>query len=547
MPKKDVYVTVVFNKPAWLNHAGTEADPISISSAAEWGEFASYVSGGINFSGQYVKLTGDISVTTMAGADDAKSFQGTFDGNGKTLTFTRGTAESPFSEDYCAPFRHVKNATIKNLHVGGTIYTSAMKAAGVVGESHGALTIEGCRSSVAIISSVSGDGTHGGLVSTLSGQDNTIIIDGCVFDGSFATTAGTTNCGGFVGWPVYNTPTIKNSLMKPASVDAGMLNNTFARWHDGYEPTLTNCYYTETLGTAQATQAYTLDTAPDGLGEVVKNYGFTTAYANGILFDGTYYVAPATVTLADNADNNTVLSGFAGQVANVTLQDRTLTKNGDWNTLCLPFAMDATQIAASSLAGATIKELNTETSNLNPADGMLTLNFTTAYDPTDAPSGSIVAGKPYIVKWATTGDNISNPVFPGVTISSTEPTAVEFAIDGSTDKCQFVGQYSPFTIGDTSTGTFDGDLNEIIMLGSNSTLGYSQNARTLKCFRAHFLVPADPATGQRQARRFVMDFGEGSSQTGILTVTADTPSAAGIFTLDGRRLQAEPTEKACTL
>ena len=40
-----------------------------------------------------------------------------------------------------------------------------------------------------------------------------------------------------------------------------------------------------------------------------------------------------------------------------------------------------------------------------------------------------------------------------------------------------------------------------------------------------------------------MDFGEGSSQTGILTVTADTPSATGIFTLDGRRLQAEPTEK----
>lgn len=111
---------------------------------------------------------------------------------------------------YCAPFRHVKNAVIKNLHVDGTIYTSVQKAAGFVGESHGALHITSCRSSVNILSSRSGDGTHGGFVATLSGADNNIIIDGCLFDGSFATTNNTGNCGGFVGWPVYNTPTIKN-------------------------------------------------------------------------------------------------------------------------------------------------------------------------------------------------------------------------------------------------------------------------------------------------------------------------------------------------
>ena len=149
------------------------------------------------------------------------------------------------------------------------------------------------------------------------------------------------------------------------------------------------------------------------------------------------------------------------------------------------------------------------------------------------------------MKWATTGDNISNPTFSGVTISSTTPTAVEFDITGSSDKCQFVGQYSPFSIvASGATGSDQGNVNEIIMLGSGSKLGYSQNPRTLNCFRAHFYVPADPVTGQQLARRFVMDFGEGSSQTGILTVTADTSATtAGIYTLDGRRLQAEPTEK----
>ena len=241
------------------------------------------------------------------------------------------------------------------------------------------------------------------------------------------------------------------------------------------------------------------------------------------------------ISLADAADNTETLVEYLGMTANsVILSGRTLYKDGSWNTLCLPFSMNATQIAASDLAGATIKELDVSNSNLS--DGTLTLKFTDAT--------SIEAGKAYIVKWAMTGDNISNPVFPGVTISSTAPTAVEFDITGSSDKCQFVGQYSPFSIvASGATGSDQGNVNEIVMLGSGSKLGYSQNPRTLNCFRAHFYVPADPVTGQQNASRFVMDFGEGSSQTGILTVTADTPSATGIFTLDGRRLQAEPTER----
>lgn len=121
-----------------------------------------------------------------------------------------GTAESPFSEPYCAPFRHVKNAAIKDLHVGGTIYTSRKKAAGFVGESHGSLTIMDCRSSVNINSSTSGDGTHGGFVSTLSGARNTIIIDGCVFDGPLPplpapTTAAASSAGPYITAPSSRT------------------------------------------------------------------------------------------------------------------------------------------------------------------------------------------------------------------------------------------------------------------------------------------------------------------------------------------------------
>ena len=272
---------------------GTEGDPYTIGSTGDWNTLASYVGYGHTFSGQFVKLDGDISVETMVGTGDTNSFQGTFDGGSHTLTFTKGTAQNVFDEDHCAPFRHVKNAVIKNLHVAGTIYTSAKKAAGIVGESHGALTLTGCRSSIAINSSINGDGTHGGLVSTLSGENNTIIIEGCVFDGSFATTNGTNNCGGFIGWGVYNKPTIKNSLMKPGSVAAGMLNSTFARWYTGnegiYEPTIDNCYYvsTDNLPTGQGTKA--VYSARWSTGNLVQDYGMLKAYQNGILYGDIYY------------------------------------------------------------------------------------------------------------------------------------------------------------------------------------------------------------------------------------------------------------------
>ena len=236
-----------------------------IGSADEWKVFCaavnlgsgSIIAMGSNFQNCYVKLTNDINVTEMAGWDEEHSFQGVFDGNGHTLTVNYNT-----TENNTAPFSHVKGAVIKNLHVAGTITTSAPFAGGIVSESHGALTLYNCRSSVNINSTKSGDGTHGGLVSTLSGKDNNIVIDNCVFDGSFATTNGTNGCGGFVGWGVYNKPTISNSLLMPSSVDANMLGSNFARWYTGdggkYEPTITNCYYvaTDNLPTDQGLQAY---------------------------------------------------------------------------------------------------------------------------------------------------------------------------------------------------------------------------------------------------------------------------------------------------
>ena len=70
--------------------------------------------------------------------------------------------------------------------------------------------------------------------------------------------------------------------------------------------------------------------------------------------------------------------------------------DGYWNTLCLPFNVTAEQIAAGDLAGAVIKELDTEAGSYeHPTgyeNGTLYLNFKDAT--------SIEAGKPYLIKWA---------------------------------------------------------------------------------------------------------------------------------------------------
>lgn len=94
------------------------------------------------------------------------------------------------------------------------------------------------------------------------------------------------------------------------------------------------------------------------------------------------------VELIDNADNSTVINNNHGRTSTVTLSGRTIYKDGEWNTLCLPFSLTAEEIAASPLADLTIKKLNGSESGL--AGGTLTLNFEDATE--------IEAGKPYIVK-----------------------------------------------------------------------------------------------------------------------------------------------------
>jgi hypothetical protein len=238
------------------------------------------------------------------------------------------------------------------------------------------------------------------------------------------------------------------------------------------------------------------------------------------------YIQPA-VTLADAADNTDVIDENDGKTRNITLDGRTLYKDGAWNTLCLPFSMSAEQIAASELAGADIRTL----SSASLSDGgVLTLNFTPAFDENNLENGAvtaITAGKPYIIKWAN-GEPIENPTFENVTVTSTSPADDVVSTDG---RVQFLGNYSyrEFTETDKS----------ILLMGGTNSLYYPVSGASIGAFRSYFQL----SDGQ-QARQFVLNFGDGVA-TGIelLNFSQEEKDGASWYSVDGVKLNGKPTAK----
>ena len=278
-----------------------------------------------------------------------------------------------------------------------------------------------------------------------------------------------------------------------------------------------------------------------------SNYGFTP-HGNVTIELFFYDTTSGMIELANDADNSSALSTADGKKRMVTLSGRTLKRDGNWNTLCLPFDFDITGSVLDK-TGMTLKELDTETADNGHLTGLegstLYLNFKSA-------GTQIKAGKPYIIKWTkpssySSSKDITDPVFGAVTIDNSSPESVTSA-DGNVT---FAGQYSPFSIVESgATGDNQGNINEILLLAAGNKLGYSQNPRTLHSFRCHFYVPTNGTTA---AHSFVVDFGEGET-TEIETITNNQypetitnnqyPITDGAwYTIDGRKLTGKPTAK----
>lgn len=219
------------------------------------------------------------------------------------------------------------------------------------------------------------------------------------------------------------------------------------------------------------------------------------------------------VALADDADNSTALTTYQSAANDVTFSGRTLYRNGEWNTLCLPF--DVASLVGTPLEGATIRPLT----NASLTSTTLTLTFGAAVS-------AITAGTPYIVKWETTADNLTNPTFEGVTISSTAPPTVSFGTGDS--QVQFIGTYAPASL------TKDDQTNRY--LGSGNKLYYpTTDGFNVNSFRAYFKLGSVAAS----APMIEISFDE---TTGVRFHLSNGANGT-YYTLDGRQLNSKPATK----
>jgi len=464
----------------------------------------------------------DIAVTnkcgTVSGSTQLNPFSGTFLGNNKTITVT-------FTDDGSqglAPFRYINGATIKNLKVAGSIASSQYHTGGIAGFASGTNTIEDCLVTATL--NISSD-YAGGIVG--HGLNSATTIRGCVFAGTVNGVDGNrSNIGGIWGWSSSGTPTLLNCLENGTYTNIASMHPMGLQNGSG---TITNCYYMNPqVGSPKnactvsgAKQAYTAATAPANLGSEVQDCGMVKAYQNGILVGGTYYVAPASISLANAADNGTTISNANGCVADVTLSDRTLYKDGAWNTICLPFNVT---LAGSPLAGATARPLT----SASISGTTLNLSFGTAVD-------ELVSGTPYIIKWAS-GANLTETdlVFSGVTINSDlHPYDNEAADDA---RVRFLGTYASQSFSDTD--------NTILLMGAANTLYYPTTGAGLGAQRAYFKLGEEGALLARRLTSFNIDFGDDEA-TGIISLTPDpSPKGEGSdywYTLDGRKLSGKPS------
>lgn len=231
-----------------------------------------------------------------------------------------------------------------------------------------------------------------------------------------------------------------------------------------------------------------------------------------------------------NADDNTSAikeAAESGKIYNrVTLIDRTFYKDGDWNTICLPFDVS---IANSPLADAKVMKLNGTESYLT--DGKLTLTF-------EEENSTMTAGTPYLIKWDKADDydtadsetrDLKAPEFCGMTISDKMNDVVT-----NDNLVTFKGSYSYL-------------LNEkedksILFMGDNNRLYYPQpgldDAPKIKnpgigAFRCYFKINDNDS----KVKEFNLSFGE-DEETSLTAAFFQREGEQAVYDLSGRKVNS---------
>ena len=168
----------------------------------------------------------------------------------------------------------------------------------------------------------------------------------------------------------------------------------------------------------------------------------------------------------DGWKNQDLMYQVRGDSLPVMLKGRTLYKDGKWNTLCLPFKLLRNDLSETPLGGDGVTVMRLKKENSHLSGSVLTLNF--------ANYATNYANTPFIVRWDSTGVNLTDPVFKRVKIdlvSRDEATSYDGLV-------KFKGTYTPIS--------FTKAEQNILMLGPNNHLFYPQSGAVINSCRGYF-------------------------------------------------------------
>ena len=128
----------------WTGTGTSENDPYLITFASQLVKLSNDVNGGNDYTGKFFKLGNDIDMNGVAFDGigiDQKTFRGTFDGDGKTISnITINKSNSSVDVGF---FGYIFNGTVKNLIIDGASITGKNYVGGIMGYSYQA-TVSNC-------------------------------------------------------------------------------------------------------------------------------------------------------------------------------------------------------------------------------------------------------------------------------------------------------------------------------------------------------------------------------------------------------------------
>ena len=182
------------------------------------------------------------------------------------------------------------------------------------------------------------------------------------------------------------------------------------------------------------------------------------------------------VAFGDQADNTAKITEYADEVVDAYI-NRTFPNTDEWYTLCLPFDMDETLLAATFGAGYTLATLGSS----EDRGSLIHLNFDYV--------NTLEAGKPYLLRPGVS--TVTVPMIEAVTIKNVDPSAALQKVEST--HMQFQGTFAPTTL--------EGDNKRFV--GPNNYL-YSpaEDGTTMGAFRCYFTIPVESQAlvGSKAAR-----------------------------------------------